>query len=653
MKSSPLRAAVTAGIAALAALSLGVSAGTTIRANLPEQTSVGDLSSQYEGDNLFLVKDSDARSRRMYVVPASNAQAKSSHILLDGALPWSFTASYTLDGPDVTAEKINGASGLVGVHVNAKTNDWIAQNVQQFASSMRLFVFFSMPAQAVSDVSADSNVAVVRDGNTIYAGASAAPGSTLDFHVYAEAKNFSMSPLVLVALPKSAASTYANELRELASQSAQLINTVTGENADDANAKLIAELTQLRDHERELADAQIKETDAAHKKAFHDYMSAYVGSYTTHLSGSVGNSTQLTALMGTAGELSGDTPVAEAVTNLASAVNARSDAYQHIGAANEVDWIIRRIRQQGTQGLTSELAQRAGTNSREGTSGYSAGQKQLSSAMIPYSMAYTDAYTANLNTLTGGDVSKAQGAAQEAIAKTDSQFDSNQTLKDDQAKVDAAMESLALAREHTGAASADRQISLRFATQFADSGENSSTNSFGATAMSEQTYRDWCAHSIGGMIEQNRDKAIAKARTDEQQKQSADGGSQDSLVVASNNDASADVNKFAGSAAAGLGVKSVGGSSSDSSSSQSSDTTSRIPESERLATQLGVSDLASNLILHANPSEILGETVQIGQAQALLEHGATMCTNGGTLAKEVDSDAANHWPDLRIVIVNQ
>ena len=87
-----------------------------------------------------------------------------------------------------------------------------------------------------------------------------------------------------------------------------------------------------------LAQQQIAQADAAHKRAFHEYMATYVSSYTAHLSGSVGNSTQLTALMGTAGELNGDTPLARAVTNLASAVNARSDAYQHTGAADEVDW---------------------------------------------------------------------------------------------------------------------------------------------------------------------------------------------------------------------------------------------------------------------------------------------------------------------------
>lgn len=52
--------------------------------------------------------------------------------------------------------------------------------------------------------------------------------------------------------------------------------------------------------------------------------------------------------------------------------------------------------------------------------------------MIPYSMAYTDAYTENLNTLTGGDVSRAQAMGAQAIAQTDAQFGSNSTLTSSQ-----------------------------------------------------------------------------------------------------------------------------------------------------------------------------------------------------------------------------
>ncbi|MCB8548898.1 tubuliform spidroin, partial [Bifidobacterium sp. MSK23_125] len=72
-----------------------------------------------------------------------------------------------------------------------------------------------------------------------------------------------------------------------------------------------------------------------------------------------------------------------------------------------------------------------------------------SSAMIPYSMAYTDASTEDLNALTGGDVSRAQAMGAQAIAQTAAQFGSNSTLTSDQTKVEAAMNELAKARECT------------------------------------------------------------------------------------------------------------------------------------------------------------------------------------------------------------
>ncbi|MCG5651116.1 hypothetical protein L0P53_14380, partial [Holdemanella sp. DFI.5.21] len=72
----------------------------------------------------------------------------------------------------------------------------------------------------------------------------------------------------------------------------------------------------------------------AHDQAFDGYIDAYVGSYTTHLSGSIGNATQLPAILGTASELNGDTSVAKSVADLANAVNDVSAAYRHIGRAD-------------------------------------------------------------------------------------------------------------------------------------------------------------------------------------------------------------------------------------------------------------------------------------------------------------------------------
>lgn len=60
-------------------------------------------------------------------------------------------------------------------------------------------------------------------------------------------------------------------------------------------------------------------------------------------------------VMGTAGELSGDTPLAQAVLDLANAVNNVSAAHQHAGAVDALDEVIRRIQQQGTTGLVDDL----------------------------------------------------------------------------------------------------------------------------------------------------------------------------------------------------------------------------------------------------------------------------------------------------------
>lgn len=649
---------LTVGLAAALCATLTVPALTSTYADQTATTNVEGLAARFTDDDLFMVNSAADSSRRMYTV----SQNGTSHMQLDGSLPFTLDVSYTLNGPNVPVDRLNNASGMVGVHVVARVNDRAGDGMQRLGRQMRPFAFLSIPSAAVGDVSASDDVVVQRDGSAITIAATAEPGSTLDFHVYADAKRFSMSPVALAVLPQSAPTGYTAQLQSLARNSTTLVNSITGENNDDANARLIGELERLREQERVLAQQQIAQADAAHKRAFHEYMAAYVGSYTAHLSGSMGNSTQLTALMGTTGELNGDTPLARAVTNLASAVNARSDAYQHTGAADEVDWIIRRIRQRGTQGLMAELSQRAGMNSRDGAQNYAAGQKQLSNAMIPYSMAYTDAYTENLNTLTGGDVSRAQSMGAQAIAQTDAQFGSNSTLTSDQTKVDAAMNELAQAREHTGASSADRQIALRYADRFSNAaGTSGAAHHAGlgtpVSAIASQVYDDWLAHSIGGKIVEVRTKAIADAQAKERRQQGNDAQAGASLVVASDDDAAADVSKFAGSAAAGLGVKGGGGAKDDA-SHHSSDAggsgtphRERVPESERLATQFGVSDLASGLVLHADPSQVVDETVIIGQAQPLLEAGAAMSGPAGGLASQLAHDTADHWPNLRLLLV--
>lgn len=103
------------------------------------------------------------------------------------------------------------------------------------------------------------------------------------------------------------------------------------------------------------------------------------------------------------------------MADLANAVNDVSAAYRHIGAADAVDEVIRTIEQRGTSGLVNELTKRAGEEQQRGSKDYSAGQSQLSAATIPYSMDFTDAYTARLKEL-GATAGTAGSYETQAIA---------------------------------------------------------------------------------------------------------------------------------------------------------------------------------------------------------------------------------------------
>ena len=151
-----------------------------------------------------------------------------------------------------------------------------------------------------------------------------------------------------------------------------------------------------------------------------------------------------------------------------------SAAYRHTGAADAVNEVIRTIEQRGTSGLVAELNKRAGEEQQRGAKDYSAGQSQLSSAMIPYSMDFTDAYTARLKEL-GASAGSAQNLESQAIADVRNNIDGNEKLKSASSKVDDAMQALADASEHTGQASAFHQIVLRFADQL-DAGDDSTSS---------------------------------------------------------------------------------------------------------------------------------------------------------------------------------
>lgn len=590
--------------------------------------------------------NSDSGTSKVSRIPASAA-----------TLPWKVSVTYSLDGPNVEANEVAGASGLIGVYIDIKPQT-------KEANRTIPVVAFTVPTQVADDVSADNSITVTTQGSNTVVAAAGKAATGLEFSCYMNAKDFSMSSVALAVLPSNSSSPVVGanpdaanavaqpaadtDVAQLVASAAILVDSLTDAGSGE-HQQLIEQLQTLRDNERALDKSVVAERETAHKRTFEDYMAAYVGSYTTHLSGSIGTSTQLPALMGTAGELSGDTPLAQAVLDLANAVNNVSAAHQHAGAVDALDEVIRRIQQQGTTGLVDDLTAEASEEATRGSKQYADGQSQLSAAMIPYSMKYTDVYTANLSALTGGTSSGATAYESQAIAETN---DSDE-LADAQSKVDAAMSTLAAASEHTGKATALRQIVLRFSEQFegvassasgsdgdGSSGDVSSgpvTEAQALTGLVDSQSQSFYGKTRAAQAKRKADAARKQAKAAQQQQSQH---SKASLVDDTMSMSAGDVMNYAGGLTSAIG----GGGKFDSSKSDGSGTNDSAKSSD-------TGDSGNNLdtapvlfgfgtggtLLKHDMSALINETVEISDAGTLLAQAVAQLDSPNTQQKTAET----------------
>ena len=590
--------------------------------------------------------NSDSGTSKVSRIPASAA-----------TLPWKVSVTYSLDGPNVEANEVAGASGLIGVYIDIKPQT-------KEANRTIPVVAFTVPTQVADDVSADNSITVTMQGSNTVVAAAGKAATGLEFSCYMNAKDFSMSSVALAVLPSNSSSPAVGanpdaanaaaqpaadtDVAQLTASAATLVDALTDAGSGEQQ-QLIEQLQTLRDNERALNKSVVAERETAHKRTFEDYMAAYVGSYTTHLSGSIGTSTQLPALMGTAGELSGDTPLAQAVLDLANAVNNVSAAHQHAGAVDALDEVIRRIQQQGTTGLVDDLTAEASEEATRGSKQYADGQSQLSAAMIPYSMKYTDVYTANLSALTGGTSSGATAYESQAIAETNG----SDELADAQSKVDAAMSTLATASEHTGKATALRQIVLRFSDQFeggassapgsdgdGSSGDVSSgpvTEAQALTGLVDSQSQSFYGKTRAAQAKRKADAARKQAKAAQQQQSQH---SKASLVDDTMSMSAGDVMNYAGGLTSAIG----GGDKSDSSKSAGSGTNDSAKSSD-------TGDSSNNLdtapvlfgfgtggtLLKHDMNALINETVKISDAGTLLAQAVAQLDSPNTQQKTAET----------------
>lgn len=488
------------------------------------EATQSDVMSAYESidkpGRLFLTQSGTSASHASQRIPKGTV-----------AMPWKVSATFTLDGPNVSASEISGASGMVGVRISLHAVD------AGKTADLTPIVAFTIPSRVGNDVTSDDGVVVSSDNTSTLVAAAGKPGEDLTFNTYVTANRFTMSSLAVAAVDGDV----GQSLPDLTKRAATLVDGLTNVGSQ-RNRKLISQLEKLRDNEKAIAKQTISTRSKAHEQAFDTYVEAYVGSYTTHLSGSFGNSTQLSAILGTASELNGDTPVAKSVADLANAVNDVSAAYRHIGAADAVDEVIRTIEQRGTSGLVRELGKRAGEEQQRGSKDYSVGQSQLSSAMIPYSMDFTDAYTARLKEL-GATTGTASEYENQAIADVRAGIKGNEKLKTASDKVSAAMTALADASEHIGQASAFHQIIVRFADQLDPDDETSDSNAADGSSVLDSMRAVSAGRALCAKAEKSRAKAQHKA---ERVQAKGDAADSSSLVDDKNAISMDDVMSYAG-----------------------------------------------------------------------------------------------------------
>ena len=126
---------LTAGLAAALCAALTMPALTSTHADQPATTNVEGLAARFTDDDLFMVNSAADSSRRMYAVSRNGT----SHMQLDGSLPFTLDVSYTLNGPNVPVDRLNNASGMVGVHVVARVNDRAGDGMQRLGRHQRPF----------------------------------------------------------------------------------------------------------------------------------------------------------------------------------------------------------------------------------------------------------------------------------------------------------------------------------------------------------------------------------------------------------------------------------------------------------------------------------------------------------------------------------
>lgn len=114
-------------------------------------------------------------------------------------LPWTIALTYELDGKQVSADELAGASGDLAIRVKTSPN---AAVDSAFYDSFMLQITFTLPGDACSDVVAEG-ATVASSGEDRTVAFTVLPGSDGDFTLTAKVQDFHMAGAQVAALPYS------------------------------------------------------------------------------------------------------------------------------------------------------------------------------------------------------------------------------------------------------------------------------------------------------------------------------------------------------------------------------------------------------------------------------------------------------------------
>ena len=117
--------------------------------------------------------------------------------IADPELPWDVNVSYELDGKELSAEEVAGATGELAIHLTTTAN---AKADASFAESYMLQVTFTLNGDDVSGIEADG-ATVASSGRNRTVAFTALPGKDADCLLVAQVRDFEMAGIQIAALP--------------------------------------------------------------------------------------------------------------------------------------------------------------------------------------------------------------------------------------------------------------------------------------------------------------------------------------------------------------------------------------------------------------------------------------------------------------------